>query len=280
MPFDSNGVAVVSGNRPVNGQDTDAAQINVPLADIQSMLSQLLLKSGVAPMQGNLNMNGFSIAGLSDPSNSDDPVTLSYLNSRLTQSGVPTGARLGFFALVAPTGWVVADGRTIGNLGSNATNRAALDTFNLFSLLWSSFPSLPIYNSARTLTTRGSSFSADWNANKALSLFDLRSEYDRGADAGRGIIPSSAPGSSLSDQIRSHNHTGVTSDSGNHSHGISLYGGSGGGFNTGGASSGPLGTDSTSISQAGNHAHSFTTTSTGGDETRPRTVATLHCIKL
>jgi hypothetical protein len=80
IPYDQNGQALVAGQRPVNGQDTDAAQINVPLADIQSMLSQVLLKSGVAPMVGSLNMNSFKIVGVGDATNNSDAVNLAQLN--------------------------------------------------------------------------------------------------------------------------------------------------------------------------------------------------------
>lgn len=86
MPYDSQGIAQVSGNRPVNGQDTDAAQINVPLADIQSMLSQVLLKSGVAPMTGNLNMNSFRIKNLQEASADDEPVTKGQFDETIADS--------------------------------------------------------------------------------------------------------------------------------------------------------------------------------------------------
>ncbi len=282
MPFDSNGVASISGNRPVNGQETDAAQINVPLADIQSMLSQLLLKSGVAPMQGNLNMNGFSIAGLSDPSNSGDPVTLSYLNNTIAQSGVPTGAVQGFRMKTAPSGWVKENGGTIGNASSGATTRANADTLNLFTNQWNNFDNTerPIQTSAGAATTRGASAAADFAANKRFPLADSRSRFMRGADDGLGFDASLIVGVSQDDEIKSHTHTGTTASSGSHTHGSTISSGTGGSNITGGASN-PIGTDTTSIGSSGAHTHTFTTNSTGiALETRPRSSVLLYCIKL
>lgn len=282
MPFDSNGVASISGNRPVNGQDTDAAQINVPLADIQSMLSQLLLKSGVAPMQGNLNMNGFSITGLQDPSNGGDPVTLSYLNNTITQSGVPTGAVEGFRSKVAPAGWIKEDGRTIGNIGSGATSLASAAAMNLFVHLWTQFNNteLPIQDSAGTPSTRGSSALADFNANKRIPLFDSRSRFRRAADDGLNFDSSLIVGVRQDDAIKTHVHTGTTSVAGGHVHPATISSGSGGNRITGGAST-PIGTDTQSIGAAGDHAHTFTTDATGiALETRPRSIVELVCIKL
>ena len=83
MPFDSNGQASISGNRPVNGQATDAAQINVPLNDIQNMLGQTLLKSGVAPMAGNLNFNGFKPINIADATNPSDAVSKSFMEAAI-----------------------------------------------------------------------------------------------------------------------------------------------------------------------------------------------------
>lgn len=82
MPFDSNGVATVTRQLAVTGQTIEAVQVNVPFADIQSMLSQALLRSGVAPMTGNLNMNSFKITGLAAGTVSGNAVEFSQLDEK------------------------------------------------------------------------------------------------------------------------------------------------------------------------------------------------------
>jgi len=78
-----------------------------------------------------------------------------------------------------PYGWVPMNNGTIGNNSSNATSRAAQETWPLFNLLWTYFgtfyPSLPnvlapMFNSAGTPVNYGSSAIADFNANNQLSL--------------------------------------------------------------------------------------------------------------
>lgn len=79
MPYDSNGVATVDRQVAVTGQTVLAVQVNVPFADIQSMLSQVLLRSGVAPMDGNLPMAGFKITNLANGTADGDAVNYSQL---------------------------------------------------------------------------------------------------------------------------------------------------------------------------------------------------------
>lgn len=108
MPFDSNGQASIAGQRPVNGQDTDAAQINVPLDDIQSMLGQVLLKTGVAPMQGPLNMNSFRITNVADATSGQEAVTLSQLRGRSAAlSDFPGTTNESVAAMASAYGFVV-----------------------------------------------------------------------------------------------------------------------------------------------------------------------------
>lgn len=84
MPYDSNGNASINRNRAVTGQTVQAAQVNTPFDDVQSMLSQVLLRSGVAPMTGNLNMNNFRITNSPDATNSGDLITLGQVQSLLS----------------------------------------------------------------------------------------------------------------------------------------------------------------------------------------------------
>jgi hypothetical protein len=66
------------------------------------------------------------------------------------------------------SGWVRANGRTIGSATSGATERANADTQALFVYLWGADASLAVSGG------RGASAAADWAANKAIALPDFR----------------------------------------------------------------------------------------------------------
>jgi hypothetical protein len=70
------------------------------------------------------------------------------------------------------SGFVRANGRTIGSATSGATERANSDTQSLFEYLWTADANLSVS------TGRGGSANADWVANKTIALPDWR---------GRGI---------------------------------------------------------------------------------------------
>lgn len=74
--------------------------------------------------------------------------------------------------LTAPAGWLLIDGKTIGNATSGATSRANADTAALFAELWA-FPaaSVPIFDNTGAASTRGASAAADFAAGKRLPLF-------------------------------------------------------------------------------------------------------------
>ncbi len=99
-------------------------------------------------------------------------------------TSIPAGAVMPYVAISAPTGWVRANGRTIGNAASSATERANADTATLYALLWDGFSNtvLPIQDSAGTATTRGASATVDYAANKRLPLPDLRGRSWFGLD--------------------------------------------------------------------------------------------------
>ena len=78
-----------------------------------------------------------------------------------------------------PMGWVPLNGGSIGNSSSNASTRANIDTFPLFSLMWSKFsqyttgsinPIAQMVTSAGSNVAYGASAIADWNANNAIYL--------------------------------------------------------------------------------------------------------------
>ena len=280
MPFDSNGNAsLVPGYLAVTGQTILASQHNPPLEDIAAMLSQCLLRSGVAPLSGNLSAAGFKITNAANGSADGDYVTMSQLNAviaSITAATAPTGARQGFFMTTAPTGWVKGNGGTIGSAASNATTRANADTLNLYTLFWDNFSNaiLPIQDSTGASTTRGASAVADFNANKRLPVFDLRDEYDRGADDGRGIDATLTVGKVQADLIKNHVHP--ITDPGHVHPGVPQAVAD----NDRGGLSSTFSIDATGNTGSATTGITIQNNTDGGTETRPRTVATLHCIKL
>lgn len=171
-----------------------------------------------------------------------------------------TGMVAPFITTSAPTGWVKANGSTIGDASSGAT-RANADTANLFALIWAlDATNFPITDSVGGASTRGASAAADFALHKRLPLPDLRAEFIRGLDDSRGVDTAVARvvGSAQAGQLAAHTHT-VT-----------------GGNN--GASSTYITTQSNTASPG------VTTSSTGGtensSENRPRNISLLYCVKL
>lgn len=175
------------------------------------------------------------------------------------QAFVPTGAVWQFALASAPTGWIKANGQTIGSAASGATGRANADTEALFTALWNDTTntSLVIQTSAGAPTTRGASAAADFAANKRMPLPDLRAEFVRGLDDGRGVDSARALASTQAGQMPSHSH-------GNAGDGINVAAGGQGVKYYG---DGPQ--------QTG-----LTGGTSNGSENRPRNVALLYCIKL
>lgn len=108
----------------------------------------------------------------------------------------PLGAVLGdekvAYSVLAPAGWIAANGKSIGSASSGSDGFAGPEAFDLYVYLW-----------PRTVLTvsggRGASALADWNANKALQLPDMRGavwvgrDFMGAPDAGRlvsGAFPS------------------------------------------------------------------------------------------
>ena len=148
----------------------------------------------------------------------------------VTTPGIDAGnmvAQVAFFAMnTAPTGWLKANGATVSR-----TTYAAL-----FAAIGTTFG---VGDGSTTFT-----------------LPDLRGEFARGWDDGRGVDTGRAFGSSQADELKSHTHEATQRSS---------TAGAAAAFVTIG--SGAVGSGSISLA------------STGGTETRPRNVALLACIK-
>lgn len=161
-------------------------------------------------------------------------------------NAAPPGAVVAFARSTAPTGWLKANGA--------AVSRTAYAS--LFAAI-------------------GTTFGAG-DGSTTFNLPDLRGEFPRFWDDGRGADSGRVFGSWQDSQNLSHTHTGSTASAGDHAH-------TGGAVNTGlSANSGPnLGSymNPGNTGSAGAHTHSVTVNSSGGNESRPRNIALLACIK-
>jgi hypothetical protein len=132
-------------------------------------------------------------------------------------------------------GYVRANGLTIGNASSTATERANDDTEDLFIYLWNALADAQ----APVSGGRGGSAAADFAANKRITLTNLKGAIpigldDMGAVAGSfftgvtfGSGNATTPGSSAgvntfsltAGQLAAHNHSGSTANAGgDHNH--------------------------------------------------------------
>ena len=170
-------------------------------------------------------------------------VSTDYINSLLR------GIVMHFPISSPPDGWLICDG--------SAVSRAAYS--ELFDLI-------------------GTSYGAG-NGSSTFNLPDLRGEFIRGADLGRGVDTGRQVGSTQSDDVKPPTHTGTTNSTGAHTHTYSIVTiGGGVNFASGGTYAIELTSDSTG--SGGTHSHTLTTNASGGTETRPRNVALVPCIKV
>ena len=140
------------------------------------------------------------------------------------------------------TGFVRANGRTIGNATSGATERANADTSALFTYLWNNDPNLAVSGG------RGASAAADYSANKTIALPDFRGRVPGGLDdmgntaAGRltatyfgsvatvlGVANGSESHALTTAELAAHNH-GITDPGHSHPQANAPAGGQPGGF--------------------------------------------------
>jgi microcystin-dependent protein len=147
-------------------------------------------------------------------------------------SAIPSGAVMPFAMSTAPSGWLKCNGAEVSR-----TTYAAL-----FAAI-------------------GTTFGVG-DGSTTFALPDMRGEFARGWDDGRGVDSGRVFGTSQADAFKAHKHGSGT---------LSNYSNTNGTYGSG-ASLG-LHTGISSGSQ-------IATTSEGGTETRPRNVALLYCIKV
>jgi hypothetical protein len=296
MPLDGSGIAVrLPDTIAISGQTIESDKYNREINDIYSVSNQPRpVSSGGTgadnPADALANLGGISAANvlakyisyvvaqtLTDAQKIQARANIGAAPDTVT--GVLVGSFIWVATAAAPTGYLKANGLTIGSALSGATGRANADAAALFTVLWNNVPNtvLPIQNSLGANVLRGTTAAIDFAANKRLPLPDMRGEFVRSFSDGRaGVDVGRVLGSAQAEMIGPHTHAGTTSTSGSHSHTLPGGGGSGdpSAFRDGSGST-PNGITST----AGAHSHTLTTDENSGTENRVRNIALLCCIK-
>jgi len=171
----------------------------------------------------------------------------------------PIGSVIWYAGNAAPTGYLKCNGDAIAN-GSGTTQGITTDFSALYAIVGANLP-------------------------------DLRGEFVRGWDDGKGTDGGRAIRSAQSDDNKAHTHTATTTST-------ALTGSITGiseSFSNNGSASGVFtktsvtmrdntpssvdGSDTDGVSFDGSHSHTTSISSTGGSEARPRNIALLACIK-
>jgi microcystin-dependent protein len=285
-----------------SGQTITAAVVNSNFSDVGSELTNSVARDGQTTMTGPLKAaNGTAAApAVTFAADTDTGIYRKSANTigvacggsevaAISSSGIelssgfvtvmPPGAMMPYVGTSAPTGWVRANGRTIGNASSSATERANADTEDLFTVLWDSYSD----SVCAVSSGRGASAAADYAANKTIALPDLRGRSFFGLDdmgnsaasrLGTVITSATTNGASggtetvalATGELPSHTHgpgTLATSSAGAHTHDIT----GGTSANTETAGAGPRVSNITAgqpvigvagAASAGAHTHSVT----------------------
>jgi len=129
------------------------------------------------------------------------------LEANLLASLQPTGLAQFYMGTTAPAGWVLANGGTIGNASSGASNRANADTEDLFTLLYNSMADAQ----APVSGSRGAGAAADFALNKTITIPDMRGRAPVGtggtAPATHGDNGGSETHTLIEAEMPSHTHT-------------------------------------------------------------------------
>jgi len=190
----------------------------------------------------------------------NDAVTLDKITDLITSKLVPTGTVIWYAGTSAPTGYLKANGDAIAN--GNGTTQGVTTNFSaLYAVVGANLP-------------------------------DLRGEFVRGWDDGKGTDSGRNIRSSQSDQNKQHNHTATSSSTTASKTLTGTFGSDPHDYTPTGIASWTNQTMSEDADQGNNgrvvtinatHDHTTTTTTSiandGGTEVRTRNIALLACIK-
>lgn len=272
----STAALVLAGEQTIDGVLTNA--------------SRILVKNQASPEQ-----NGIYVTAAGSWARSDDANSLSeFLLGKQVyiQSGAVNGGK------------VYRQTTSVISLGvspitySDAIKQGELNTPSLsgmvayFAMLDAPVGWLKANGAAVSRTTYASLFSAigtTWGVGDGSTTFnlpDMRGEFARAWDDGKGTDTGRAFASAQSSANLSHTHTGSTASDGAHTHTARM----GSDINTvipwnNGKSIStsndvlPANAGTAQIDSAGAHTHTVTIDAAGGTESRPRNIALLACIK-
>ncbi len=131
---------------------------------------------------------------------------------------------------------------------------------------------------ARLFSRIGTTYGAG-DGSSTFHLPDLRGEFIRGLDQGRGVDTGRTLGSLQDDDLAPHVHSGVTSVNGSHTHTVGIETNFTAGSEMAAGVGYAQGALAVQTSSGGSHTHTVTIESAGGAESRPRNIALLYCVK-
>lgn len=155
---------------PQNGYSDSGLTLVLPnplICDASGRLPQFFLADGSIKVRltkstgvNVVTADGILVVGASSGGGGGSPVDATTI--------LATGDVKARYGTGILTGFVRLNGRTIGSASSGATERANADTQALYEYLWGADTNLSVAGG------RGVSANADWTANKALTLPDMR----------------------------------------------------------------------------------------------------------
>lgn len=104
------------------------------------------------------------------------------------------------------SGWVRSNALTIGSATSGASERANTDCQALFLFLWNNYTNV----SCPVVGGRGSTAAADWNANKQITLPDMRGRSPAGKDGMGNSRANIIPDGNVTSSVSGSHDTGDT----------------------------------------------------------------------
>ena len=254
MPDTSGVYSLPPSYKATSGQTIRTEQHNPPLEDIAQALTDSLPRDGSAPMTGDLAMNNRKITGLRKATSSNDAVRFGQVFEAAGKDKLVMGNTAGDgFSYKDPADFATAE------QGQRAEVAAPAGSVMHFAMQTPPSGWLKCNGAAVSRTTHAALFAAigtrfgAGDGSTTFNLPDMRGEFIRGWDDGRGVDGGRALGSAQGDMLKSHSH--------GYQRGFSS-GMDGGGYQVWRVDNNKVNTDAS-----------------GGHETRPRNVALLVCIK-
>ena len=234
--------AVDSNMLNTNSVTSDAIANNAvdTLAITDNAVTMAKLNSGALPTDITV-----ASANLVNGTIATEDIADSTLTSIQTTYSNPIGTVIWYAGSTAPTGYLKCNGDTIAN-GSGTTQSITADFSALYAIVGATLP-------------------------------DLRGEFIRGFDDGKGTDSGRSIRSTQDDDFKEHTHTASVTDPG-HNHSLNAATSIGGHTDDGGSPD-ERSTTQSLTTQSNNTGISVSNANTGGTETRPRNIALLACIK-